>query len=346
MSLFKSTVALMALLGIVVNIPGEACTNFLIEADGNVFINGRSMEFAQPLNTQVIVQPRGEKIQSDAPNNQKGMSWTSKYGYVTMIGLGLDRAVDGLNERGLSFGALWQPDSVYPQVDESNLQNVVALDQMGNYILGNFATVDEVKQGLEKIQVWARKIHELGIVPPLHFTVHDAAGKSIVIEFLKGKSLVFNNPVGVLTNAPEFPWHLQNLRNYIQLSNKNTLSATVLGLTFKNVGEGVGLAGLPGDWTPPSRFIRASYLANFAEKGKTAGEAVNVAEHLLNTFDIPKGIVITDEGLPEITQWIVIKDLNNLVFYYRTYQNLTLRKIDFKSLDFKEGNQRQLLTLK
>lgn len=345
MSLKQSTLgALIALTAIITSASSEACTNFLIEAEGDTFINGRSMEFAQPLGTQVVIQPRGDSIQTEAPGNKNGMKWTSKYGYVTMIGLGLNRAVDGLNEKGLSFGALWQPDSVFPKIDENQPQNVVPLDFMGNYILGNFATVEEVKQGLEKIQVWGRTIPELGMVPPLHFTVHDSSGKSIVIEFLNGKTEIFDNPIGVLTNAPEFPWHLANLRNYTRLTNQQASAVNVNGFSVGPVGQGAGFMGMPGDWTPPSRFIRAAFLVNFAAKGKTAESGVNIAAHILNTFDIPLGIVASD-GIYEFTQWIVIKDLKNLVFYYRAYENLILKKIDLKSQDFQEGMESKMLTL-
>lgn len=345
MSMKKSALGMLTALTAILSTNSEACTNFLIEAEGNTFINGRSMEFSQPLGTQVVIQPRGDKIQADAPNNKSGMTWTSKFGYVTMIGLGLNRAVDGLNEKGLSFGALWQPDSIYPKVDDSQPQNVIPLDLMGNYILGNFSTVEEVKQALPSIQVWGRIIPELGMVPPLHFTVHDSSGKSIVIEFLNGKTEVFDNPIGVLTNAPEFPWHLANLRNYIRLTNQQAAAIKVNGFEVHPAGQGAGFFGMPGDWTPPSRFIRAAFLSNYSFKGKTAESGVNIAAHILNTFDIPLGIVASDDGKYEFTQWIVIKDLNNLVFYYRAYENLIMKKIDLKTQDFKEGIERKMLTL-
>ena len=31
---------------------------------------------------------------------------------------------------------------------------------------------------------------------------------------------IYNNPLGVMTNSPEFNWHLQNLRQYIGLKSQ------------------------------------------------------------------------------------------------------------------------------
>jgi choloylglycine hydrolase len=94
------------------------CTDFRIQAvDGTVII-GRTMDFEVLTLSFVRIFPRGERWTSDAPGMRKGMSWTSRYGYVA-IDMGgrlidpLDRAenlADGLNEAGLSFGWLSMPD--------------------------------------------------------------------------------------------------------------------------------------------------------------------------------------------------------------------------------------------
>jgi choloylglycine hydrolase len=39
----------------------------------------------------------------------------------------------------------------------------------------------------------------------------------------------------------------------------------------------------------------------------------------------------------DYTQWIVIKDLTNRVMYFRSYQDLTLKKVDMKKLNFNRG---------
>ena len=51
------------------------------------------------------------------------------------------------------------------------------------------------------------------------------------------------------------------------------------------------MLGLPGDFTPPSRFVRAVAFVNTMIPAKDAADAVNAASVMLNNFDIPKGLV-------------------------------------------------------
>jgi hypothetical protein len=82
--------------------------------------------------------------------------------------------------------------------------------------------------GNTEYTVWAIS-YELNMEPPIHIAVHDTAGNNIVIEFIEGKVNVYDNPIGVMTNAPTFDWHLTNLRNYVNLAAgmQNHLRLTV-----------------------------------------------------------------------------------------------------------------------
>ena len=96
---------------------------------------------------------------------------------------------------------------------------------------------------------------------PFHYVVYDAAGASIAIEPIGGKLKIYDNPLGVMTNSPTFDWHMTNLRNYIALNPRNVPPLKIDGMTFRQFGEGSGMLGLPGDTTPPSRFVRAACSA-------------------------------------------------------------------------------------
>ena len=49
---------------------------------------------------------------------------------------------------------------------------------------------------------------------PIHYILFDKTGVGLVIEYLNGVQDVYDNSVGVVTNEPDFPWHLKNLNNY------------------------------------------------------------------------------------------------------------------------------------
>jgi choloylglycine hydrolase len=177
--------------------------------------------------------------------------------------------------------------------------------------------------------------------------VHDAQGKHLVIEFIDGKLSVINNPNGVMTNFPSLEWQLTNLRNYIHLTPLNTPPMTLGKVVLEPTGQGIGFYGIPGDYSSPSRFVRASFFKAFVVPAATAPLGVNLMEHLLNTFDIPVGLSrgSASPSSFEQTQWIVIKDLKNKKLYYRTYEDLTLRQIDLTKLDFTPSSKRPSLPM-
>ncbi len=318
-----------------------ACTDFQVKATDGTVVIGRTMEFAIELDSNVLAVPKGQKYVSDAPDGKKGLKWTTRYGFVTASAFGYDSVVDGLNEAGLSVGFLGLPETKYQEVSRRDTKNAIQILDLGNWMLGNFATVDEVKKNIGNVVVWGGEIPELGMVPPLHIAVHDASGKSLVIEFIDGQQKIHDNPIGVLTNSPTFDWHIANLRNYVGLTSFKAEPIEVEGMSFKSTGNGSGVFGLPGDWTPPSRFVRAATFVRLADPTKNSDEAVILTQHILNTVDIPLGDVKSNtEGVgvsEESTQWVTIKDLKNKVFYFHTYEDLSLWAVDLKKLNLKRG---------
>lgn len=315
----------------------QSCTDFLLQTKDGAYINGRSMEFAMDLQTTLSIHARGENHTSKAPSGSNGIQWTSKYGYLAATAFGKPLVVDGLNEAGLSFGALWLPGTEYQNIETRESKRALDFTDFGDWILGNFSTVDEVKEALKQIRVWGHPVAPLKSTPPLHVALHDATGNSLVVEFINGEMKVYDNPIGVLTNYPPFDWQLINLQNYIKLSAVNAEPINVGGVVIGQTGQGSGLLGIPGDWTPPSRFVRIVTLERFAVPGVNALEGVNLACHLLNSVDIPLGAVRkkeNDSSTGDYTQWILIKDLTNQVVYFRSYHDLNLKAINLKQLNF------------
>ncbi|HLD34965.1 MAG TPA: linear amide C-N hydrolase, partial [Patescibacteria group bacterium] len=201
----------------------------------------------------------------------------------------------------------------------------------------NFATVDEVKKALTSTNVSVSELDKLKDMG-MHIAVHDAAGKSIVIEFIGGKQIVYDNPLGVMTNRPSFDWQMNNLRNYINLDSHDKKPKMINGVKIEPTGVGNGMLGMPGDWTPPSRFVRMALAIDAAIPPKDAAEAFNLAEHILNIVDIPKGVIKESTPVPfmeiyGIAQWVVAKDLTNKVIYYKTYENTAWKSVDLKKFD-------------
>jgi len=195
-------------------------------------------------------------------------------------------------------------------------------------------------QAVGKVNVFGHKNPELGgAVLPGHFILHDASGDCAVIEYEQGLVHIYDNPLGIMTNAPNFPWMLTNLRNYVGMSNDQLSPAVFGGKTYPATGHGAGMFGLPGDLTPPSRFVRMAVMLKFADLQENAEGLLNLAQHIVSALHIVRGMAVDRDAngkitASESTQWSSFRDLTNRVYYYRTYDNFNLRRIDLKKLDF------------
>ena len=346
MNLKKRTLEIIAIASVMAGITvADACTGIRLTAKDGSVIHARTLEFAVDVKSDIIIVPRGYKRTGTAPNKTKGMSWTTKYASVGANGVGQPVLFDGLNEKGLAVGFFYHPHTAkYMPYKPSDAPNTLGSWELGTWILDSFATVDEVKKNINKVVVSDAIFPPWGFAPPAHFVVHDATGKSIVIEFLNGKLVVFENPLGIITNSPSYDWHMTNIRNYINISLTPVNEMKIDGVTLKSFGMGSGLHGIPGDFTPPSRFVRATIFSKASLPQKTGYDAVIEAFHILNNFDIPKGTArehAKDKHgnvIAEFTQWTAASDLKAKKYYIRTYDNSQIKMIDLNkmNLDAKE----------
>jgi choloylglycine hydrolase len=312
--------------------PSAACTGIRVEAEDGSVVYARTMEFGVQLHSSAIIIPRQFSFIGSTPSGNAGLSWKSKYAVAGLNGEGLSLLVDGVNEKGLAGGIFYFPGyAEYQQLKGDEESRSLAPWEVVTWALTNFATVEEVRTALGQIKVAAVPFKAFNLVPPVHYAFHDDAGNSIVVEYVSGQLHIHDNPVGVITNSPDFTWHLTNLRNYVNLTPKNVLTSDFDGPRLSQFGQGSGMLGLPGDFTPPSRFVRAVALGHSALPGKTGDEAVRAAFHILDSFDIPLGAVRSTEGsgVPyEFTQWTSASDTKRRSFYFQSYDNRRVRRVD------------------
>jgi len=318
--------------------PAFACTGISLKSQDGAAIRGRTLEFGFPLQSNVIVVPAGKEFTATLPDGSKGLSYKTRYGLVGANAFDQVMIIDGLNDQGLSIGLFYFPGyAQYATATKENASRALAPQDFGLWVLGNFATVDELKKALENTVMVPTPFPGLGsskgMVADVHFFVQDKSGKSIAIEPIDGKLKVTDAPLGVMTNAPTYDWHMTNLDNYINLTAKDIQDEKLGSVTLNATGSGSGMLGLPGDFTPPSRFVRATMFSQAATPNDDAEDAVFSAFHILNQFDIPKGSVINasaGQPTPEITEWTSVNDLENLRWYFRTFQDQSIRMVDLK----------------
>lgn len=340
----------LATLGFLLPTAVTACTSLRLTAGDEGVVVGRTMEFGFDIDSDALVVPAGTEVFSSLGDASKGMKYTTKFGVVGANAIGQKIIVDGINEKGLYVGILYLPGVAgYADPAKTDPTRSLAPEDYTGWLLANFSSVEDVKAHYHDVTIVPHPIDQLGGESvPGHFIVHDRTGASVVIEPINGSLIIHDNPLGVLTNSPTFDWHMTNLQNYINLRATNVPAVKVSGITLSQFGQGSGMLGLPGDFTPPSRFVRAVAFSQSAEKNKTTEETVPQVFHLMNAFDIPFGAVreVQDGQVhSEFTVWTSVSDLKNLRWTFRTFKDQSIHSIDLAKALKAAGNEIKTISM-
>ena len=205
--------------------PVQACTGITLTSSESAIVTARTIEWG------------GSKLSSDlvtvgrsAITNVASVAHvtTNTFGYVGIAIESTDFVVEGLNEKGLSAGLFFFPG--YGDYGTAKQGEIVIGDmRFVSWVLGNFSNVAEVKRALKNVRL-ENSVKGAGTV---HFRVLDATGAQIVIEAIDGQLNVVNNPIGVLTNSPDFQWQITNLNNFVNLKTGSTVPAQWGPMTLK-----------------------------------------------------------------------------------------------------------------
>ena len=332
--------AVAATLSVLAN-AAMACTGItLIARDGTV-VFGRTLEWgAFDLNSRLVIVPRGHEFRSLGPDDSPGRVWTATYGVVGLDAVEKDFVVDGMNEKGLAVNVFYHPGyAEYQDYDPAKAESTLGSLDVAQYLLTTTATVEEARRAMAEVSVVGVVEPSIGLAPPIHLIVTEPGGAAIVIEFANEEVQIFDAPLGVITNSPTYDWHMTNLRNYVNLSPVALPGKEIGDLDFKPLGGGSGMIGLPGDFTPPSRFVRAVAFAKTARPTADGPETMYEVFRILDNFNVPLGAAEGEgaskiEGMRSATIWTTAYDTRNLVMHYHTMHNRRVRQVDLKQIDF------------
>lgn len=312
------------------------CTGLALETKDGLHLFGRNMDIEYSFNQSIIFIPRNFKCVNKS--NKKEL--TTKYAVLGMGTIFDDYPTfaDGMNEKGLGCAGLNFPVYVsYSKEDIEGKTNIPVYNFL-LWVLANFSSVEEVKEALKNANIVDIPISENIPNTTLHWMISDITGKSIVVEQTKEKLNVFDNNIGVLTNSPTLDWHVANLNQYVGLRYNQVPEFKLGDQSLTALGQGTGLVGLPGDFTPASRFIRVAFLRDAMIKNDK--DSIDLIEffHILNNVAMVRGSTRTVEEKSDLTQYTSCMCLEKGIYYYNTYENNQINAIDMNKENL-DGNE-------
>ncbi|MFD2551929.1 linear amide C-N hydrolase [Bizionia sediminis] len=286
----------------------NACTRFIYCGEDHQVITARSMDWFEDVHSDVWLFPRAMK--KDGGLGDGSITWTSKYASVVLSGYDI-ATVDGLNEKGLVANLLYLAETKF---GETNNKPTLSIGAWTQYVLDNFATVNEAVEHLQKepFRIVASTLPN-GSYPGLHLSLSDKTGNSAILEYIDGKLVIHHGKEhAVMTNSPIYEEQI------------------ALNKYWENIG---GMTMLPGTNRASDRYARASFYSKALPKFKDNRMAVSAAFSVIRNVSVPLGIA--DPEAPNIatTIWRTVADQKNLVYYYESAISPNVFWIDLNSMD-------------
>lgn len=304
------------------------CSSLTLTAKDGTQLLSRTMDFFMQMAQNVIYTPAGYEMKSC----YQEPTFTSKF---ATLGMGMNDAngtilFDGVNEAGLTAAALYFPRyAVYhPQAKKGTLP--VTPDKLVQYLLSQYSSTAEVQEKLDQeITLVDQPNPTLKLTSPLHYILTDQTGACLIIEPTKDGLQFYIETIGVMTNSPDYPWMETNLRNYLAVNPQQYPAADWLSKKLYPFSQGSGTFGLPGDYTPPARFVRVAYLKQFALQPENEISAVTTAANILKSVSIPIGAVAQKPNF-DYTCYTAFMSASSCSYYFTTDTNQRLQKISLK----------------
>lgn len=276
---------------------------------------GRTLDFERSFGEELVVTPREKLRIGEAQNRYAIMGVGVKISHTPLY-------FDGVNEWGLAAAALNFPHfAVYHKEWEG--RTGVSSAHLISLILGFCRSVSEARDTLSNIFITDEGAD--GNTPPtsLHWLIADSR-EAIVVESVEEGLRVYDDPIGVLTNSPEFPYQLTRLGDFSTLGANNPRE-NPFGIPLYS--RGMGAVGLPGDYSSTSRFVRAGFVKkNTLTEDAPLGE-ISRLFHILSAVSVPLGCVVTDEGAPVSTLYTACADMQRPGYYLTCASCRTVRQI-------------------
>lgn len=284
---------------------------------------GRTLDYEFSYGEKVTITPRNYPFEF----RHLGLN-NNHYAIIGMAHIHNDYPMyyDAMNEYGLGMAGLnFVGNAKYNEVIEGK-ENVAQFEFI-SFILSTCKNVLEAKNKIKEINLVKTPYNEYYPAAKLHWILRDT-NDCIVVEAMEDGLHIYDNKTGALTNNPPFNYQLENLKNYVSLNNDEPNKSFSFNEAFYS--RGMGSVGLPGDLTSQGRFVRVVYTGHFSVASPDENSSVNQFFHILESAWQTRGLCKINDKY-EITIYASCMNLNEGIYYYKTYDNPQISAVYLKN---------------
>ena len=306
------------------------CTAISYKTKDNYF--GRTLDLEYSYNEQVVVAPRRFVF-----NFRQQKPIDNHYAIIGMatIADGYPLYYEAANEQGLAMAGLNFPDNACYFPKKEGKDNITPFELIP-WVLSRCKDISEARAALLKLNLVNENFSDEYPLSPLHWLISDKSG-SLVVESVAEGLKIYDAPVGVLTNNPDYNYHITRLSDFMNLTGQPPVNR-LGGITLNPYSKGMGAIGLPGDLSSSSRFVRATFVLLNSVSNESEEESVSQFFHILGSVEQPRGCTRLEGGLYEITVYTSCINTDKGIYYYTTYQNSCISAVDMHKCDL-EGEK-------
>ena len=287
---------------------------------------GRNLDLDFSYGESIVITPRNYPFQF-----RNGTRSCRHYAMIGVATVADDYPLyyEATNEKGLSMAGLNFPDNANYFPYNEGLNNYAPFELIPA-ILGNCKNITEAEKFLLQLNIWNQSFSPDFPLSPLHWLIADK-DRALTLECTADGLKIYDNPVGILTNNPRFPYHLHNFSNYMGLTPAPPVNRQPIPL--KPYSLGMGSLGLPGDMSSGSRFVKAAFTKLHSFDDGSEESAVCQFFHILSSVCQQRGLTMLEHGKYEYTLYSSCCNTDKGIFYYTTYENSRISAVQLHRED-------------
>ena len=307
------------------------CTSFTYL--NHDFYFGRNLDLDCSFGEEVVITPRNFPLSFvEEPTLNTHLA---TIGMATII----DQTplyAEAVNEKGLGMAGLQFTGNAVYHKTKSDKTNIASFEIIP-WILGQCHSVQDARKLLNNANIIDTAFRPQVPNSPLHWILADKE-ECVVIESVKEGLKIYDNPIGVLTNNPDFSFHQMNLVQYLNLTKDYPNNRFSDNLSLHPYANGMGALGLPGDASSPSRFVHTAFLKQNLYSDGSEKDNVQQFFRVLDQVQMIKGSVLTEHNTMDYTIYSCCINASKGIYYYKTYENYEISSIDLHAYDLNQDS--------